>query len=130
MATELRRRQPHGGALRDGGTNAGGPGRPLSVVRIAGDLGPLEAVHQLSRIVQGAPLLTVDSRKRRKLSYRSVSVQDRIRALEALIRLGIEGHAEGGRVGASPDTRKEPICATAIEGRRPHGSNRGRNGTP
>ena len=88
MADKLRRPQPHGGALRNGGTNAGGTGRPLSAVKIAQRLNPPEALQRLSLIVQGAPQLMIDTRKRGKVRLRSVSIGERIKALDVLVRIG------------------------------------------
>lgn len=79
------RAQPHGGALRSGGTNRGGPGRPPSAVRetartlyderlpilaaIADDssMRPtdrIQAVHELGRVGMGTAVSMEDVRER------------------------------------------------------------------
>jgi hypothetical protein len=52
--------QPHGGALRNGGTNAGGPGRPADLVRqrLVGAFE--ERIDVLERIADGRPVEEVD----------------------------------------------------------------------
>ena len=49
-ATVRIERQPHGGALRRGGTNRGGPGRPRNAVRQLALRGAAEAVPRLISI--------------------------------------------------------------------------------
>lgn len=88
MSSTQRRPQAHGGALRNGGPNRGGGRRKESrLVEAALRLSPLEAVRRLGAIAQGTPLLIIDSGKRRRVSFRSATVKDRIRALEALVSI-------------------------------------------
>lgn len=52
------REQPHGGALRTGGTNKGGPGRPKSEVRAAALEGAEKAIPKLVAMIENKTLHT------------------------------------------------------------------------
>lgn len=67
-------RQPHGGLLRQGGTNRGGPGRPPSAIRAA-------ARDEFDRLIP--KLATIAKAKETKDS-------DRIRAIDVLGKYGMD----------------------------------------
>jgi len=97
MSSSPRQPQAHGGALRLGGPNRGG-GRHKEphLVETALRLPPREAVRRLGAIVQGAPMLFIDSHKRRRIAFRSPPIRERIRALEALARIACITEAAAG----------------------------------
>lgn len=91
--------QEHGGALRPGGTNAGGPGRPPSAVRAVLREAYEDRIPFLRALADGKPitLRTATSSKNAK-GERTVTskkrvftpgVNDRLAAMEQLARYGI-----------------------------------------
>lgn len=91
--------QDHGGALRQGGTNAGGPGRPPSAVRAVLREAYEDRIPFLRALADGQPitLRTATSSKNSK-GERTVTskkrvftpgVNDRLAAMEQLARYGI-----------------------------------------
>lgn len=91
--------QDHGGALRPGGTNAGGPGRPPSAVRAVLREAYEDRIPFLRALADGEPITlrsatssknskgerTVESKKR----VFTPGVADRLAAMEQLARYGI-----------------------------------------
>ena len=75
--------QPHGGALRRGGTNRGGPGRPASAVRAAFRESLAGRRHILEQIADGVCVVRVRTPDGVETETKvSASPAERIRALE------------------------------------------------
>lgn len=91
--------QDHGGALRPGGTNAGGPGRPPSAIRAVLREAYEDRIPFLQALADGKPITlrtatsskhsdgkrTVESKRR----VFTPGVADRLAAMEQLARYGI-----------------------------------------
>lgn len=91
--------QPHGGAIRRGGTNAGGPGRPPSRIKEALRKDFDERLPLLREIADGVVRLRIvptcpecghESNAMTEAEIRAVfpQVADRLRALELMAKLG------------------------------------------
>ena len=82
------RTQPHGGALRNGGPNRGGTGRPQSLVSIALRRSEQTAHIELLRaIAAGEPLKVTVVGRNRRVRLLSPTPTERIRAIEAIFVL-------------------------------------------
>ena len=95
--------QPHGGALRYGGTNKGGPGRPKDMVKELARKATLDVViPRATEIAKGEDFIE----KRRKPGGVGVelemtpSVKDQIKASELVTKLGAEPTSIKGAIGA------------------------------
>jgi hypothetical protein len=88
--------QPHGGALRRGGTNKGGPGRPPSWFR------------ELARAKLERHVLLEELAKMARSP--EVEPRDRIRAIEALLRYGVGTREEV----TGPDGKDFPPCVVLL----------------
>jgi hypothetical protein len=85
--------QPHGGVLRQGGTNKGGPGRPPSAIRATLRQSFEERVKVLEAIADGevAYKLRSDGEKMSAADLTKVipSVADRLKAMDLLAKYGL-----------------------------------------
>lgn len=83
-------RQPHGGALRYGGTNRGGTGRPPSAIReqLRGDFDRRRRI--LREIADGKAMVRVrDAEGKETESLVSAAPRDRLRAIDIMGKYGI-----------------------------------------
>lgn len=84
--------QPHGGALKPGGTkgNKGGPGRPPSLIRAKCRGAFARRIKLLAEIAEGEALEVVrDATGRETTMRKSASVADRLKALDLLGKYGL-----------------------------------------
>lgn len=91
--------QPHGGALRPGGTNVGGPGRPPSAIRAVLREAYNDRIPFLQALADGKPItLRVATTSKNSKGERTVTskrrvftpgVGERLAAMEQLARYGI-----------------------------------------
>ena len=94
--------QPHGGAIRNGGTNRGGPGRPKDIVREAFLLSGAARRPVLETIADGK---LVERYRRVGASGEPIEVEtsagasERIRAVEALLKVGLSSDPPATGVG-------------------------------
>lgn len=82
--------QPHGGALRHGGTNAGGPGRPSDLFRerCRASLERAKALEVAESIISGDILEEIGKDDAGKPIYGATKNGDRIKAMEFLAKNG------------------------------------------
>ena len=86
--------QPHGGALRYGGTNKGGPGRPTNLAKEMAREAVEDLIPRLQKIAMGEELIA--KVRRRDSSGAPIElettpeIRDQIRAFEALVKLAKE----------------------------------------
>lgn len=80
--------QEHGGALRQGGTNAGGPGAPPSLIRELCRKSFTERVHILEKIADGLVMVKVKAQGSETEVEVSPDVKDRLKAIDLLGKYG------------------------------------------
>ena len=81
--------QPHGGALRNGGTNKGGPGAPPKAIRELLRARYAERVGILEQIADGQAIQKVKIDGIETDTLISADVGDRLKALDQMARYGI-----------------------------------------
>lgn len=82
--------QPHGGALRRGGTNNGGPGRPPSVIRerLRGSFEARIAVLESIADGEAVERVRLPSGEESEMQ-KSAAVPDRLKAIDLLAKYGL-----------------------------------------
>ncbi len=87
--------QAHGGALRHGGTNKGGPGRPPSLIRSLFRDSFANRLWVLEDVADGEPMVRVrDALGNETGATRSASPGDRIKAVDVLGKYGLGTQVE------------------------------------
>lgn len=82
--------QPHGGALRNGGTNKGGTGRPPSIIReqLRGSFADRVAV--LEKIADGEAVAKMKAPDGKETEIQvSADIGDRLKAIDMLAKYGL-----------------------------------------